>query len=86
MNAPLRAALLLAGLAGVTAGCQSSGRPVVVGSKSFTESVILGEMVAALVRGAAPPSSTAASSAAPRSSSARSRPAPSTSIPSTPGR
>jgi osmoprotectant transport system permease protein len=52
MNARVRAALL-AGLA-ATAGCQAS-RPVVVGSKSFTESVILGEMIAALVRGAGVP-------------------------------
>ena len=51
MNARLGAALL-AVLA--VAGCQAS-RPVVVGSKSFTESVILGEMIAALVRGAGLP-------------------------------
>jgi len=54
MNRTLRGALL-AGLVGAAAGCQASGRPVVVASKSFTESVILGEMVAALVRGAGVP-------------------------------
>src|SRR4029079_1198284 len=54
MSRTLRAALL-AGLVGAAAGCQASGRPVVVASKSFTESVILGEMVAALVRGAGVP-------------------------------
>jgi osmoprotectant transport system permease protein len=54
MNAALRGALL-AGLVAAAAGCQSSGRPVVVASKSFTESVILGEMVAALARGAGVP-------------------------------
>src|SRR4029079_6756959 len=54
MNRTLRGALL-AGLVGAAAGCQASGRPVVVASKSFTESVILGDMVAALVRGAGVP-------------------------------
>src|SRR5262245_50469784 len=52
MNRALRGALLACLVA---AGCQASGRPVVVASKSFTESVILGEMVAALVRGAGVP-------------------------------
>jgi len=54
MKRQLRGALL-AGLAGAIAGCHPSNRPVVVASKGFTESVILGEMVAALVRGAGVP-------------------------------
>ena len=54
MKRPLPAALLAA-LAGAIAGCHASDRPVVVASKGFTESVILGEMVAALVRGAGVP-------------------------------
>jgi osmoprotectant transport system permease protein len=44
---------------GTTAGCAAGGKdpgpPVVVASKSFTESVLLGEMAAALVRGAGLP-------------------------------
>jgi osmoprotectant transport system permease protein len=47
---PARAALVLL-LAG-TAACTGGGGRVVVGSKAFTESVILGELVAALARGA----------------------------------
>jgi osmoprotectant transport system permease protein len=53
MNAALRGALLAAFIG--AAGCRAADGPVVVGSKSFTESVILGEMIAALVRGAAVP-------------------------------
>jgi osmoprotectant transport system permease protein len=54
MTRPARAALVL--LVGTTActGSRDQGRPIVVASKAFTESVILGEMVAALVRGAYP--------------------------------
>jgi osmoprotectant transport system permease protein len=54
MTAAARTALLAA-LAGTAAGCRDSSRPVAVASKGFTESVILGEMVADLVRGAGVP-------------------------------
>jgi osmoprotectant transport system permease protein len=52
-----RRGAILAGLVGALAGCQSADRdrPVVIGSKGFTESVILGEMATALVRGAGLP-------------------------------
>jgi osmoprotectant transport system permease protein len=51
----LRGALLAVAI-GAAAGCRvSADRPIVVASKSFTESVILGEMVAALLRGAGLP-------------------------------
>ena len=49
MTRPACAALVL--LAGTAACTGGSGR-VVVGSQAFTESVILGEMMAALARGA----------------------------------
>jgi osmoprotectant transport system permease protein len=54
MTGGLRAALLAAAI-GAAAGCHTADRPVAVASKSFTESVILGEMVAALIRGAGLP-------------------------------
>jgi len=44
-------AVVLAGLAlaGALAGCERDDHEIVIGSKSFTESVILGETLRALV-------------------------------------
>jgi osmoprotectant transport system permease protein len=54
MTGGARAALVLLAAAACSR-TRDPGRPVVVASKSFTESVILGEMVAALIRGAGVP-------------------------------
>ena len=59
---------------------------LVVGSKRFTESYVLGEIVAQTLAAAGRPASTGRASATPASSSRRSPAARSTSIPSTPGR
>ena len=72
---------------GFVLGGQRRGPTVRVGSKTFTESVILGEIARELIAGRRSTRPfTVASWAARRSSSTPSRPTSSTSIPNTPGR